>query len=328
MSKVFISYSHDSAEHSEKVLALSERLRADGIDTILDRYVNGSPVGGWPRWMLDQLDVAEHVLVVCTETYYRRFRGKEMPGKGRGVDWEGALITQEIYDSRTTTLKFVPVLFVPEADRFIPEPLRAGNFYQLTSEQGYQALYDFLLGQAGVEPGPIGSLKAKRRLKVHPLKFDDDAEPPVKTRKPIAPLMTDTADENYEADVAEDRPDIPQRKQKLPPPPPPLALNQILPGRWQVQIQMQFAPVSGQLNVEMFANGMFNGQLMSPMGMVSVSGQWQVNPLVNQIGLQGMQTNGYQTMPYIVMVQVNFFDGRHIAGVTSAGETVNWQRVG
>ena len=29
---VFISYSHDSEEHREKVLALSERLREDGID--------------------------------------------------------------------------------------------------------------------------------------------------------------------------------------------------------------------------------------------------------------------------------------------------------
>ena len=112
MSKktVFISYSHDSDEHRERVLALSERLREDGIETILDQYVNGSPPGGWPRWMLDQLDTADSVIVVCTETYYRRFRGHEEPGKGKGVDWEGALITQEIYDRRSRTLKFVPVL--------------------------------------------------------------------------------------------------------------------------------------------------------------------------------------------------------------------------
>ncbi|HEV2842354.1 MAG TPA: SEFIR domain-containing protein [Chthoniobacterales bacterium] len=76
MSKrVFISYSHDSDAHRERVLALSERLRADGIETLLDQYVNGLPPQGWPRWMLDQLDAADSVLVVCTETYYRRFRG-------------------------------------------------------------------------------------------------------------------------------------------------------------------------------------------------------------------------------------------------------------
>lgn len=34
--KVFISYSHDSEEHKDRVLALSDRLRADGIDCIID----------------------------------------------------------------------------------------------------------------------------------------------------------------------------------------------------------------------------------------------------------------------------------------------------
>jgi hypothetical protein len=106
---VFISYSHDSEEHREKVLSLSERLRDDGLHTVLDRYVKGTPMQGWPRWMLDQLDAADFVLVVCTETYYRRFRGHEVPSKGKGVDWEGALITQEIYDAKSKTLKFVPV---------------------------------------------------------------------------------------------------------------------------------------------------------------------------------------------------------------------------
>ena len=171
---VFISYSHDSDEHRERVLALSERLRQDGIHTILDQYVNGSPEQGWPRWMLDQLDAATYVLVICTATYYRRFRGHEEPGKGKGVDWEGALITQELYDARSRTLKFVPVfLSAPVAD-CIPEPLRSINYYALTSENAYQNLYDFLLGQAGVEPGTIGELKQKPRATGQPLTFGKD----------------------------------------------------------------------------------------------------------------------------------------------------------
>lgn len=38
MSKVFISYSHDSPEHKDRVLALSDRLRADGVDCYIDQY--------------------------------------------------------------------------------------------------------------------------------------------------------------------------------------------------------------------------------------------------------------------------------------------------
>ena len=56
--QVFISYSHDSDEHREKVLGLAERLRQDGLDAQLDQYVKGTPEQGWPRWMLDRLDEA------------------------------------------------------------------------------------------------------------------------------------------------------------------------------------------------------------------------------------------------------------------------------
>jgi len=35
--KVFISYSHDSPEHVDRVLALADRLVGDGVDCILDQ---------------------------------------------------------------------------------------------------------------------------------------------------------------------------------------------------------------------------------------------------------------------------------------------------
>lgn len=169
---LFISYSHDSPEHRDIVLGLSERLRRDGLETRLDRYVNGMPAEGWPRWMLDQLDSAAFVLVVCTPTYYKRFRGHEVPGKGRGVDWEGALITQELYEARNHSLKFVPVLLDPGHADSIPEPLRKGNSYCLTTDDSYQSLFDFLVGRAGVEPGPIGAIQQKPRNTGMPLAFD------------------------------------------------------------------------------------------------------------------------------------------------------------
>ncbi len=179
--RVFISYSHDSDAHREGVLALSERLRQDGIETVLDQYVNGSPEQGWPRWMLDELDAADSVILVCSETYYRRFRGHEVPGRGKGADWEGALVTQELYDLRSRTLKFVPILLSPDAEAWIPEPLRGLTYYTVTSEGSYQDLYDALLDQAGVEPQPVGALKAKSRRTGTALKFDEHSESPAST---------------------------------------------------------------------------------------------------------------------------------------------------
>nr|VFK51865.1 MAG: AAA ATPase domain-containing protein [Candidatus Kentron sp. TUN] len=174
-TKVFISYSHDTDAHRERVLALSERLRLDGFEAQLDQYVNGTPEEYWPRWMLNRLDEAAFVLVVCTETYYWRFRGHEQPGRGHGVDWEGAIITQEIYNSRSRTVKFVPVLFETTHKGFIPEPLSGHTHYMLGSEADYERLRDFLDGCAGVEPGPVGTRPKRERRRSSPLTFDESS---------------------------------------------------------------------------------------------------------------------------------------------------------
>ena len=168
--RVFISYSHDSTQHKDLVLSFAKRLRKDGVDAQIDQYVNGRPPGGWPRWMLDKLDWAEFVLLICTETYYRRFRGHEEPGTGKGVDWEGQLITLELYQAKSHTTKFVPVIFASQNKEFIPEPLR-DHCYRLDSEEGYQELYSFLTGQGGVPLVELGEVKTLPRKEVEPLTF-------------------------------------------------------------------------------------------------------------------------------------------------------------
>ena len=168
--RVFISYSHDSTQHKDLVLRFAERLRKDGIDAQIDQYVKGRPPGGWPRWMLDKLDWAEFVLLICTETYYRRFRGHEEPGTGKGVDWEGQLITLELYQAKSRTTKFVPVIFVSQNKEFIPEPLR-DHPYRLDSEDSYQELYSFLTGQSGVVLSELGTITKLPSKDVQPLEF-------------------------------------------------------------------------------------------------------------------------------------------------------------
>jgi SEFIR domain len=79
--RVFISYSHDSDQHRDRVLDLADRLRADGIDAIIDQYVQ-SPSEGWPGWCRAQIEQAEFVLMVCTQVYLRRVDHKEPAGRG------------------------------------------------------------------------------------------------------------------------------------------------------------------------------------------------------------------------------------------------------
>jgi hypothetical protein len=125
--------------------------------------------------MLDQIDAASFVLVVCTETYYRRFRGHEERGMGKGVDWEGLLITQSLYDQRSRNVRFVAVLFNPDCEKYIPEPLRGATHFTLTSEESYERLCEFLDGAAGVEPGPVPERQRRQRRTARPMAFGDAA---------------------------------------------------------------------------------------------------------------------------------------------------------
>ena len=134
--KVFISYSHDSQEHKGQVLEFSNRLRADGIDCNIDQY-QISPPEGWPRWMNNQIEEANFVLVICTETYGRRFKGKGEPENGLGVKWEGAMISQEIYEAESKNTSFIPVIFSSGDSVHIPIVLRSATYYNLNTENFY-----------------------------------------------------------------------------------------------------------------------------------------------------------------------------------------------
>ncbi|MCZ7385043.1 MAG: FxSxx-COOH system tetratricopeptide repeat protein [Candidatus Methanoperedens sp.] len=157
--KVFISYSHDSEEHMERVLALSDRLRTDGIDCIIDQYET-SPPEGWTQWMIKQVKKADSVLIACTKTYQLRFEGEEESGKGKGAIWEGAIITQELYDSQGRNEKFIPVIFTPEDETHIPIILRGSTYYIPNTEKGYESLKRHLTKQPSIVKPELGKLKS------------------------------------------------------------------------------------------------------------------------------------------------------------------------
>ena len=98
LGEVFISYSWDDESHVRRVLELSNRLRSEGVDCVIDQYEE-SPPEGWPRWMDRKIRDAQFVLMICTETYYKRVMGGEAADRGLGVKWEGGLIYQHIHNA-------------------------------------------------------------------------------------------------------------------------------------------------------------------------------------------------------------------------------------
>jgi hypothetical protein len=112
-----------------------------------------------------QIAWAEHVLVVCTETYCRRFNGQESPGKGLGATWEGMIITEELFERAGDNDKFIPVVFTAEDGAFIPVPLRPTTRYLVSDEVDYEKLYARLTNQRYEEMPPLGTVRPVKRAR-------------------------------------------------------------------------------------------------------------------------------------------------------------------
>jgi hypothetical protein len=192
-SRVFISYSHDSDQHRKRVLALANQIREDGIEAWIDQYVH-DPEEGWPMWMRNQVSEADRVLLVFTETYARRFLGKEMQGIGLGVTFETVVATQALYQTGPRNAKFRPVVFTEEDEQFIPLELRRFNRYRVDTPEHYQNLLRWLHEAPRIVAPPVGQkphLPLEPVPEMFPSKPDEHRDhtaqpPPDGTRTPEA----------------------------------------------------------------------------------------------------------------------------------------------
>jgi len=151
---VFVSYAHEGDLQKKRVTELVEDLRANGIDARFDRNVNGTPPQGWPRWMEQQIAEAAYVLVICTDTYLRRYEQRELPGKGKGAIWEGSIIRQELYDSAGQNKKFAALLFDEKDEAHRPQPLKQHTHYIYPKAR--LELLRWLTNQPAYIPKPLG----------------------------------------------------------------------------------------------------------------------------------------------------------------------------
>ena len=88
--RVFVSYSHDSAEHKSWVLDFATTLRLRGIDTVLDQW-DLRPGDDLPHFMETELAKCDFVIIVCSEAYV----AKANAGKG-GVGYEKMIVTASL----------------------------------------------------------------------------------------------------------------------------------------------------------------------------------------------------------------------------------------
>ena len=125
--KVFISYAHESDKFRRDVKTLVKWLKTEGISSLAVAsdfdHPYKAPSNSWPVWMEDKIEEADIVLIICTPKYLERFRRKEI-GTGKGVSWEGAIITQDLYNQNAHNGKFVPIIPDGGSETDVPKVLQ------------------------------------------------------------------------------------------------------------------------------------------------------------------------------------------------------------
>lgn len=158
--KVFISYSHDDDAHRRRVLEFAQWLRSDiGVDVTIDQFVEHKPPKSWPDWMSQQIRESDVVLIVCSGGYVAKHQDSADGQTGRGVKWEGAIITREVYSAPlTASMRFIPIMFAPGDESWVPDFLGLTTHYvieHLAIERN-EPLIRRLLNQPAVVPAELG----------------------------------------------------------------------------------------------------------------------------------------------------------------------------
>lgn len=159
--KVFISYAHDTERFSDQVLEFANKLRENYIDANIDQYEE-SPAQGWPRWMEDEIDNSDYVVVICTEAYYDKVK-QYKSGVGKGVNWEVNIIYQHLYDDCCDNQKFIPVVFDNHSTDNILKPLKSSTIYRVDRSKDFNKLCNRLKGIKNVRKPGLGETSVDKQ---------------------------------------------------------------------------------------------------------------------------------------------------------------------
>ncbi len=140
--KVFTSYSWTSAEHSEWVRRLVDRLRGAGVNAILDVYhlKEGHDKYVFMEQMVADPEVSK-VLIICDRRYAEKANKRE-----GGVGTESIIISQEVYE-KVDQEKFIPVVteLDEEGHPYLPAFLKSRMYIDLSSDEKLAENYEKLL---------------------------------------------------------------------------------------------------------------------------------------------------------------------------------------
>ncbi|PMG68719.1 hypothetical protein BCU85_08465 [Vibrio lentus] len=142
--KVFLSYSHDSAQHKQWVLDLATRLKNAGIDARIDAWSLGAG-DDLPHFMETQLAEVDRVIMVCTEKYVE----KANKGTG-GVGYEKMIVTSSLMSS-IGDKKIIPIIR-QQSTNDVPTFLKSKLYIDFSNDNEFESVIDELMREIHGSP--------------------------------------------------------------------------------------------------------------------------------------------------------------------------------
>ncbi|MFL0270107.1 toll/interleukin-1 receptor domain-containing protein [Candidatus Clostridium radicumherbarum] len=134
----FVSYSWDSREHKNWVLALVSKLFKNGIETSIDVFETQLETVNLYNMMIKNIKEKDYTILVLTENYARK--ADDLQG---GVGFETNLLIPSIMDNLK---KIIPIVRTKgDKSNVIPFYLRGVNYIDFSDDKKFEEAFDELL---------------------------------------------------------------------------------------------------------------------------------------------------------------------------------------
>jgi hypothetical protein len=170
---VFISYRHESDEHTRAVRRLGELLRQAKIPIALDQfYVDDHPGGpdlGWPKWCEDCANQSACVLIIGSEGWFSAYEKTALPGLGLGAATEADLFRQALWDEQGNNTRIRLAFLHNLSIQQVPVRLRAWHqFRPFDNDDQLNQLIRWVAGCLGIADVELPTVRWPEPLEFRP----------------------------------------------------------------------------------------------------------------------------------------------------------------
>jgi hypothetical protein len=131
---VFISYRHESPEHTRAIRRLGELLRQGKIPVALDQFYlddhRGGPDLGWPKWCEDCANESACVLIIPSEGWFAAYEKTAPPEVGLGAATEADLFRQALWEDQGNNARIRLAFLHDVSPQRVPVRLRAWHQFR------------------------------------------------------------------------------------------------------------------------------------------------------------------------------------------------------